>query len=116
MIPASLWIDFWSASKIAEDADHGPFEQAAAGEIVNEAAGCGIKLWQESAFQPAEVVGVGVPCCVGVRRPGDGDQAGARFDQPLLTLYRASLPFLAILLACLLVITYVPALSLFAID
>ena len=42
--------------------------------------------------------------------------ASARFDQPLLTLYRASLPFLAILLACLLVITYVPALSLFAID
>ncbi len=42
--------------------------------------------------------------------------ASARFDRPLLTLYRASLPFLAILLACLLVITYVPALSLFAID
>ena len=42
--------------------------------------------------------------------------ASARFDQPLLTLYRASLPFLAILLACLLVITYVPALSLFAIN
>jgi tripartite ATP-independent transporter DctM subunit len=42
--------------------------------------------------------------------------ASARFDRPLLTLYRASLPFLAILLACLVVITYVPALSLFAID
>ena len=42
--------------------------------------------------------------------------ASARFERPLLTLYRASLPFLAILLACLVVITYVPALSLFAID
>lgn len=42
--------------------------------------------------------------------------ASARFDRPLLSLYRASIPFLAILLACLLVITYVPTLSLFAID
>ena len=42
--------------------------------------------------------------------------ASARFDRPLLSLYRASLPFLAILLACLLLITYVPALSLFALD
>jgi C4-dicarboxylate transporter, DctM subunit len=40
--------------------------------------------------------------------------ASARFDRPLLGLYRASLPFLTILLACLLVITYVPVLSLFA--
>lgn len=42
--------------------------------------------------------------------------ASARFERPLIELYRASLPFLAILLACLLIITYVPALSLFAID
>jgi C4-dicarboxylate transporter DctM subunit len=42
--------------------------------------------------------------------------ASARLERPLLTLYRASVPFLLILLACLLVITYVPALSLFAID
>jgi tripartite ATP-independent transporter DctM subunit len=42
--------------------------------------------------------------------------ASARFDRPVLSLYRASVPFLAILLACLLVITYVPALSLFALD
>lgn len=42
--------------------------------------------------------------------------ASARFQRPVLTLYRASLPFLAILLACLLAITYVPALSLFALD
>ncbi|HCL30861.1 MAG TPA: C4-dicarboxylate ABC transporter [Candidatus Latescibacteria bacterium] len=42
--------------------------------------------------------------------------ASARFERPLLSLYRASLPFLAILLACLLIITYVPALSLFALD
>ncbi len=42
--------------------------------------------------------------------------ASARFKRPLLSLYRASLPFLLILLACLLIITYVPGLSLFAID
>jgi tripartite ATP-independent transporter DctM subunit len=42
--------------------------------------------------------------------------ASARFERPVLNLYRASLPFLAILLVCLLVITYVPALSLFALD
>ncbi len=38
--------------------------------------------------------------------------ASARFDQSVLKLYRASLPFLAILLAALFVITYVPELSL----
>lgn len=42
--------------------------------------------------------------------------ASARLERPILQLYRASLPFLLILLACLLVITYVPALSLFALD
>ena len=42
--------------------------------------------------------------------------ASARFERPMLSLYRASVPFIAILLACLLVITYVPALSLFALD
>ncbi len=42
--------------------------------------------------------------------------ASARFERPILSLYRASLPFLLILLVCLLVITYVPALSLFALD
>ena len=42
--------------------------------------------------------------------------ASARFERPVLRLYRASVPFLLILLACLLVITYVPALSLFALD
>ena len=42
--------------------------------------------------------------------------ASARFERPILHLYRASLPFLLILLACLLVITYVPGLSLFALD
>lgn len=40
----------------------------------------------------------------------------ARFERPVLSLYGACLPFLAILLLCLLVITYVPALSLFALD
>ena len=39
--------------------------------------------------------------------------ASARFERPVLQLYRASLPFIAILLACLLIITYVPGLSLF---
>lgn len=42
--------------------------------------------------------------------------ASARLQRPLLSLYRASLPFLAILLACLALITYVPALSLFALK
>lgn len=35
-----------------------------------------------------------------------------RFNQPVMTLYRAALPFLAIYLIGLLIITYVPALSL----
>ncbi|MFH1568269.1 MAG: TRAP transporter large permease subunit [Gemmatimonadota bacterium] len=38
--------------------------------------------------------------------------ASARFGRPVLELYRASLPFLGILLVALLVITYVPELSL----
>ena len=42
--------------------------------------------------------------------------ASARFERPILHLYRASLPFLLILLGCLLVITYVPGRSLFALD
>ena len=36
-----------------------------------------------------------------------------RFERPIIELYRASIPFLLILLACLLVITYFPSLSLF---
>lgn len=39
-----------------------------------------------------------------------------RFERPVLTLYKAALPFLGILLVALLIITYVPALSLFLID
>ena len=35
-----------------------------------------------------------------------------RFDKPIMTLYRAALPFLAIYLIGLLIITYIPALSL----
>jgi C4-dicarboxylate transporter DctM subunit len=39
-----------------------------------------------------------------------------RFEKPILTLYRASLPFLLILLVVLLLITYIPSLSLFLVD
>ncbi len=39
--------------------------------------------------------------------------AGSRFNRPIITLYRATLPFLLLLLAALLLITYRPALSLF---
>jgi tripartite ATP-independent transporter DctM subunit len=42
--------------------------------------------------------------------------ASFRFRQPVTTLYRASLPFLAILLVALAIITYVPALSLFLVG
>ena len=42
--------------------------------------------------------------------------ASLRFEKPVLSLYWASLPFLGILLVALLIITYVPALSLFLID
>jgi len=38
--------------------------------------------------------------------------ASMRFDRPVLDLYRASIPFILILLACLAVITYWPPLSL----
>ena len=39
--------------------------------------------------------------------------ASSRFDRPIVTLYRATLPFLLLLLLTLLLITYWPALSLF---
>jgi C4-dicarboxylate transporter DctM subunit len=39
--------------------------------------------------------------------------ASSRFDRPIVTLYRATLPFLLLLLVTLLLITYWPALSLF---
>lgn len=39
--------------------------------------------------------------------------AGLKFNRPVTALYRAALPFLALMLLMMLVITYVPALSLF---
>ena len=42
--------------------------------------------------------------------------ASYRFDTPVMTVYRATLPFFFILLASVLVITYWPALSLFFIE
>ncbi len=42
--------------------------------------------------------------------------AGTRFGQPVLKLYRAVLPFLGLRLAGLLLITYIPSLSLFLVD
>ena len=42
--------------------------------------------------------------------------ASYRFDRPVVELYRATLPFLALLLAALLIITYFPALSLFLVN
>ena len=42
--------------------------------------------------------------------------ASYRFDRPVVELYRATLPFLALLLVALLIITYFPALSLFLIN
>ena len=38
--------------------------------------------------------------------------AGLKFEKPVTTLYRASLPYLALLLFCLLLVTYLPFLSL----
>ena len=38
--------------------------------------------------------------------------ASQRFKQPILTVFRATLPFLFVLLLWLLLLTYVPALSL----
>ncbi|KZZ45647.1 hypothetical protein A3759_19550 [Thalassolituus sp. HI0120] len=38
--------------------------------------------------------------------------ASFRFDKPVMTLYRATLPFFFILLITVLIITYVPQLSL----
>lgn len=42
--------------------------------------------------------------------------AGLRFGQPMLRVYRASLPFLAVLLVVLAAVTYLPSLSLFLIQ
>jgi C4-dicarboxylate transporter DctM subunit len=38
--------------------------------------------------------------------------ASYRFDKPIIELYRAAIPFMIVLLAAVLIITYVPALSL----
>jgi TRAP-type C4-dicarboxylate transport system permease large subunit len=38
--------------------------------------------------------------------------ASYRFDKPIMELYRATIPFMFVLLAAVLIITYVPALSL----
>ena len=42
--------------------------------------------------------------------------ASLKFERPVTHLYRASLPYLALLLLCLLLVTYLPALSLFLIK
>ena len=42
--------------------------------------------------------------------------ASYRFDKPVVTLYRATLPFLALLLITLIIITYFPALSLMLVN
>ncbi|MCP4675697.1 MAG: TRAP transporter large permease subunit [Deltaproteobacteria bacterium] len=42
--------------------------------------------------------------------------ASFRFKKPVMSLYKASLPFLAILIIALMIITYVPQLSLFLVD
>jgi TRAP-type C4-dicarboxylate transport system permease large subunit len=42
--------------------------------------------------------------------------ASYRFDRPIVQLYKATLPFLGILLISVLIITYWPSLSLFLID
>ncbi len=42
--------------------------------------------------------------------------ASHRFDKPIMTLYRATLPFFVILLAAVLIITYVPGLSLMLLN
>jgi len=38
--------------------------------------------------------------------------ASYRFDKPIATLYKASIPFMVVLLIALIIITYWPALSL----
>jgi TRAP-type C4-dicarboxylate transport system permease large subunit len=38
--------------------------------------------------------------------------ASYRFKEPITVLYRAALPFMAVLLAAVLIITYLPALTL----
>ena len=42
--------------------------------------------------------------------------ASYRFDKPIVTLYRAALPFLALLMITLIIITYFPAISLFLVN
>ena len=42
--------------------------------------------------------------------------ASFRFEQPVVKLYRAALPFIGIMLIALLLITYIPDLSLFLVE
>jgi TRAP-type C4-dicarboxylate transport system permease large subunit len=42
--------------------------------------------------------------------------ASFRFNKPIVKLYMAALPFLVILLIALLIITYIPELSLFLVE
>jgi C4-dicarboxylate transporter DctM subunit len=54
--------------------------------------------------------------CIGYNTPPVGLNlfiASARFERPVVRLYRATLPFLLLLVLTLLLITYWPGLSLF---
>ena len=42
--------------------------------------------------------------------------ASLKFEQPVTTLYRASIPYLVLLLICLILVTYVPGLSLWLVE
>ena len=42
--------------------------------------------------------------------------ASSRFDKPVLTLYRSTLPFLVVLFAGLMLITYVPEISMWLVE
>jgi len=42
--------------------------------------------------------------------------ASFRFDKPILDLYKAAVPFIIIMLIALMIVTYVPALSLFLVE
>ena len=42
--------------------------------------------------------------------------ASFRFDKPILDLYKAAIPFIIIMLITLLIVTYIPSLSLFLVK
>ncbi len=62
--------------------DQGPFEHPAHDQVFQQAGEGRVELRKQLILEGLEVVAVGVPCGVGVGRPGDAGHAGPGLDEP----------------------------------